>query len=398
LLTGEPTIRRSAKVLGSVALQPPHEAGSHGAIGIEALTREVVPRVERQIQSLVEDAVDDPWLRGAIAYQFGWADRDFAPIAPGQRPRSGKRLRPLLAVLSYNAALDAAAAGDSTRPIETPAQALRVAAAVELIHNFSLIHDDIEDRDVSRRGRPTLWTLCGEPHAVNVGDCVQALAYASVAGLPALGVDQGLVGQLVHALAKATVDMTIGQRRDMSYERLAGVDTEMYWAMISGKTAALMSCATYVGARLALGASSPDVVRRAAGYAEFGRELGLCFQVRDDILGIWGRESDTGKSSGGDIRRRKKSLPIVLALGIATGAAHERLVTLYALPTELDGAQERDVREILHDCQAEALCQQQAELHAARALRALASAEPATSNPFLATLRSLTGSLTARSS
>jgi hypothetical protein len=124
----------------------------------------------------------------------------------------------------------------------------------------------------------------------------------------------------------------------------------------------------------------------------------LCFQVPDDVLGIWGREPDTGKSSGGDIRRRKKSLPIVLALGIATGAAHERLVTLYSLPAELDAPQERDVREILHDCEAEALCQQQAELHAARAVRALAAAEPATSNPFLATLRSLTGSLTARTS
>ncbi|HWH12265.1 MAG TPA: polyprenyl synthetase family protein [Solirubrobacteraceae bacterium] len=371
--------------------QPPGPAGPSG--GFEQFARDVAPRVDREIERVVRREVDDPWMRGAIGYQFGWADAEFVPIAAAQRGRSGKRLRPLLAVLSYNAALER-----PDRDQATPGEALIVAAAVELIHNFSLIHDDIEDRDRSRRGRPTLWTLCGEAQAINAGDCVQALAYACVGRLSSLGVDHGLVGQIVHALAMATVDMTIGQRRDMAYERTSAVDADMYSMMIAGKTAALMSCATHTGALLAIGPGGELAAARAAGYAEFGRELGLCFQVRDDILGIWGSEADTGKSSGGDIRRRKKSLPIVLALGLVTGATRERLATLYALPTELDATQERDIRGILEDCDAQRLCQREAELHAELALRALATAEPAGANPFLATLRSLTGSLTARSS
>jgi geranylgeranyl diphosphate synthase, type I len=393
LLTGGSTASRSATVPGHVVTPRTGSAGT-----LDDFAREIVPRVERRIERAVADEVDDPWMRGAIAYQFGWADTEFAPIAPDRRRPSGKRIRPLLAVLSYNAALDHAGRGGRRAPIDTPGEALAVAAAVELIHNFSLIHDDIEDRDESRRGRPTLWTLCGEAQAINVGDCVQAVAYACVGRLAEHGVDQRLVGRIVHAVAKATVDMTIGQRRDMSYEQTTAVDAAMYAAMIAGKTAALMSCATYTGALLAVGAGSESAGRRAAGYAEFGRELGLCFQVRDDILGIWGDEADTGKATGGDIRRRKKSLPIVLALDTAAGPAHDRLAELYALPTELDAAQEHDVREILDDTHAEERSQRQAELHAERALRALAGAEPRSSNLFLATLRSLTGSLTARSS
>jgi geranylgeranyl diphosphate synthase type I len=395
LLTGESPPRQSPTGVDPIDLEACAKLAT--PLAIDDLARGIVPRIEAEIAAAVDRDVDDAWMRGAIGYQFGWTDADFATLPPDQRRATGKRLRPLLAILCYLSAADARDLGSfgSTAPND----AVTFAAAVELVHNFSLIHDDIEDRDRSRRGRPTLWTVCGEGQAINAGDCVQALAYACLGRLHGRGVDQGLVGQLVYSLAKATADMTIGQRRDMSYEASTQVDTEMYSLMIAGKTAALMSCATYGGALLALGGAGPIVARRAAGYGDFGRELGLCFQVRDDILGIWGVEAETGKSTGNDIRRRKKSLPVVLAMDSATGASRDRLADLYSLETELTADQERDVRDVLGECQAHERTQAQAELHAGRALTALADASAGLDdNPFLATLRFLTGSLTARSS
>jgi geranylgeranyl diphosphate synthase, type I len=395
LLTDESPPRRSPEELDPVALASRAAAGSPC---LDEFVPTTIDRIDNEIELAIARDVGDPWMRAAIAYQFGWVDSEFVQIAPGDRTPSGKRLRPLLSVLSFRAVDGALGGGGMTDGGETPAAVLAVAAAVELVHNFSLIHDDIVDRDRLRRGRPTLWTVCGEAQAINVGDCVQALAYACLGRLEASGVDPLRIGQIVSALATATIDMTIGQRRDMTYEQTGLVDIEMYSTMIAGKTAALMSCATYAGARLAAGGGGHDAVRCTAAYAAFGRELGLCFQIRDDILGIWGHEADTGESTGGDIRRRKKSLPIVLALATATGAAHARLAELYALDGELDAGQEREVREILEACDAQARCQQRAEIHAARALDALASADASATSPFVAALRSLTGSLTARSS
>ena len=355
-----------------------------------------MPRIELEIEAAVLREVDDSWMRGAIGYQLGWTDAGFAAVEPEHRRGTGKRLRPLLAVLSRLAAAGAvgldAADGSDLDDVVT------FAAAVELIHNFSLIHDDIEDRDRARRGRPTLWTVCGEAQAINVGDCVQALAYASLSRLQQRPADPSLAGRLVSALASTTVALTVGQSRDMAYETTAAVDPSMYTEMIAGKTAALMACATYGGALLAVGSGGGGAAQVAAGYGEFGRELGLCFQVRDDILGIWGSEAATGKSSGGDIRRRKKSLPFVLAVSAAAGVARDRLLELYTLPTELDAVEEDEVRRIFEACEVRPLCQRIAELHADRSLAALAAAEPDQSNPFAAALRALAVSLTARSS
>jgi geranylgeranyl diphosphate synthase type I len=365
-------------------------------LSLDDLTKTFVPLIEREIAVAVESDVEDGWMRDAIGYQFGWNDTDFAPLASDQRRSTGKRLRPVLTLLCYLAASDAADTGSLDEPAGR--DAVTFAAAIEMIHNFSLIHDDIEDRDRSRRGRPTLWALCGEPQAINIGDCVQALAFASLSRLRGADGDRSLLSQLVQALARATIDTTIGQRRDMTYESTAEVDAEMYAMMIAGKTAALMSCATYGGARLAADGDPAAVARQAAGYADFGRELGLSFQIRDDILGIWGVEAETGKASGGDIRRRKKSLPVVLALGAATGADRRRVSELYALETELDAGQEHEVRRLLQRCDAEHRTQAQATVHAERALSALADASAGRDgNPFLATLRSLTRSLTSRS-
>jgi geranylgeranyl diphosphate synthase type I len=411
LLTGESMPTRSPATVDPGTVDPGAvdpgtvepgavEAPGHAAAPwpLDELTRRLIPRIELAIETAISREVSDPWMRAAIGYHFGWTDAEFATVPPDHRPASGKRLRPLLAILSYLAGL----AATDLSAVDGPDLdgAVSFASAVELIHNFSLIHDDIQDRDRTRRGRPTLWTVCGEAQAINVGDCVQALAFACVGELGRCGVDQATVGQLVSAVARATIEMTIGQRLDVTFERMSEVDIGLYSAMIAGKTGAVMACATHGGALLAAGKIGPGAAGQAALYAEFGRQLGLCFQVRDDILGIWGNEAETGKSNAGDIRRRKKSLPIVIAMGAATGAARDRLLSLYGLSTELDDDEEREVRGILEGCAAQAISQRQAELHAELAVQALAQAggAGADSNPFVSTLRSLTGSLTARSS
>jgi geranylgeranyl diphosphate synthase type I len=194
--------------------------------------------------------------------------------------------------------------------------------------------------------------------------------------------------------------MIAGQRRDMSYETESDVDSPMYLEMIAGKTAALIACATYGGALLALHRLGEAAHQTLDGYADFGRHLGLSFQIRDDILGTWGAEDETGKPQGRDIRRRKKTLPVVFAFQESSIEDRGRLQRLYAPGDELTDGQEQDVRGILEHCRAEAFSQQQGELHAGRALQALTmvagGAERLQENPFLAILEQLTGFVTAR--
>lgn len=222
---------------------------------------------------------------------------------------------------------------------------------------------------------------------MNVGDCMHALSYSCLSRLRCRGVEL--------SLARATVGLTAGQRRDLAYENDQSVDADAYTAMAAGKTAGLISCAAFGGALLGLGDRGRDARRRTTAYADFGRHLGLSFQVRDHNLGIWGDEAQTGKPSDGDVRRRKETLPILLAQGRAGGEAAARLRELYALPGHLSAHQEREVRAILDDCAAQDLAQQQAELYAELAQRALTRATDgldgsAGANGSLTKLRELT--------
>jgi geranylgeranyl diphosphate synthase type I len=199
------------------------------------------------------------------------------------------------------------------------------------------------------------------------------------------------VDDLIASLAAASMEMTWGQRRDLMFETRDDVTVDMYLQMIAGKTAALITCATYGGALLAHAGAR---VRQALpAYAELGRQLGMGFQIRDDILGVWGRESQTGKPTGGDIRRRKKSLPVLLALQEASPGARARLRFLYAMTTDMTSDQESDVRTILDECGAQALAQRHADLHGRRARSALMQAagcpEGLRDNPFFGALEQL---------
>jgi geranylgeranyl diphosphate synthase type I len=199
-----------------------------------------------------------------------------------------------------------------------------------MIHNFSLIHDDIEDRDEVRRHRPTLWRIWGQPQAINTGDGLFTMARASLIGLLQTGVSAEVVTSLIQLLDRTCLLLCEGQHLDMTFEGQYDVTVAMYLAMIERKTAALMACATEMGSRL--GGADDET---AEWMAVFGRALGLGFQLRDDLLGIWASLDQLGKRAAGDLRRKKMSLPVIIALGRAAADDRAWLVQAYQAPGEM---------------------------------------------------------------
>jgi len=250
---------------------------------IEAELREVLATPHPQLASFY----------GMMRYHLGWIDESFAPTRGG----GGKRLRPVLCLLACQAT-----GGD-------PDQALPAAAAIELVHNFSLVHDDIEDRSHLRRGRPTVWKVWGVSQAINVGDGLFALAHLAMQRLADRGVPAGRVLTALEILDQACLALTEGQHLDLSFEARLDVGVDEYLSMIHGKTAALFGAAAQLGALIA-GSNHESTTR----YRRFGQNLGLAFQIVDDVLGIWGDPQVTGKPAASDIQQRKKTLPIVRAL------------------------------------------------------------------------------------
>ena len=246
-------------------------------------------------------------LYGMMRYHLGWEDQRGNP-APAV---GGKMLRPALCLLVCEAF-----GGEAD-------QAAPAAAAVELLHNFTLIHDDIEDASEERHGRPTVWRLWGVPHAVNAGDGLFSLARYTLYRLREEGVDAETVLSAARLFDAACLRLCEGQYRDLAFQERLDVDVQEYLAMVEGKTGALMGAAAGIGGLLA-GLAPPAVARVQA----FGTKLGLAFQIRDDVLGIWG-EPGTGKPVGQDITDRKKSYPVVYAFAAAQGADRDRLRAIY---------------------------------------------------------------------
>lgn len=246
----------------------------------------------------------DPFS-GMMRYQLGEVNERFEPIGS----TGGKRFRPLLCL-----AVCAATGGEWHH-------ALSIATGIELLHNFSLIHDDIEDRDPTRHHRATVWRIWGEPQAINAGDGMLALANHVVASTPQ---EPGVAIDLVRQFADTTLELTEGQYLDMSFEVRQNVSPDEYMTMIALKTGALIQFSAWSGAFIA-GAS--DTV--TSGMREFGAQLGLAFQIHDDIQGIWGATEKTGKEWAGDLRNRKKTLPVLLALADADGDGREIFTRYY---------------------------------------------------------------------
>lgn len=247
-------------------------------------------------------------LYNMIRYHLGWIDEE------GNRREgsSGKALRPTLCLLACEAV-----GGDYRRALPT-------AAAIELIHNYSLIHDDIQDNDRQRRHRPTVWTIWGKPQAINAGTAMRILTNVALARLGELGINPEKRLIVQRLVDETTLRLIEGQYLDISYEKRLDITVNDYLRMIEGKTASLIACALEAGALL-----GTDDERLINDFRTLGRNLGLSFQIRDDILGIWGDRTITGKPLASDIQRRKKTLPIVLALENARDGQKEILAQYY---------------------------------------------------------------------
>lgn len=292
-----------------------------------------------------------------LRYHLGMLDAGFLP-APSH---PGKRVRPKLCLACCEAA-----GGD-------PALAVPVAAAIELLHNFTLIHDDIQDGSAERRGRRTVWSVWGTAQAINAGDAMFAVAHLALDRLREHGVGDRNILDLSRELHRTTLRIVEGQVLDLGFEQRGDVQPAEYLTMIEGKTAAIMGYAAWSGARLA---GAPDA--QAEEFRAFGLALGLGFQVQDDLLGVWGAPEVTGKSAADDIRRRKQSLPLLL-LNARIDAADGRLLrALYAegelQPDEvavvLDLLQRYNIRPLVeaevarwHDVAGERLRQATAQAH-----------------------------------
>jgi geranylgeranyl diphosphate synthase, type I len=266
---------------------------------------EAIGRLREPVQQALRAAVetlDDERMLLIASYQLGWCDSDGAPIASG----GGKAIRSTLAVVS------AEAAGGAT------ADGLPAAVAVELVHNFSLLHDDVMDRDLERRHRPTGWAVFGEGQAILAGNAMLTRAIETL-------VRDGDNGQrALPCLLGATQRLISGQSDDLYFEGAPRIALDDVLRMEAGKTAALLACAASIGA-VAVGAPA-DVV---AALRDYGHELGMAFQLIDDILGINGDPEITGKSASSDVRAGKRSAPVVAALTAGTDASR-RLADLLA--------------------------------------------------------------------
>jgi geranylgeranyl diphosphate synthase type I len=248
--------------------------------------------LEQELQKQVSrlDAPRTKPFHDMLTYHMGWTGEGAGPEA------TGKRIRPLMLLLC------AASCGPDWQ------SALPAAAAVELVHNFSLVHDDIQDNSDKRRGRPTTWVKWGVPMAINAGDALFVMSNQAIIDVKE-NYPAEMVVRAAEILHNTCLDLTRGQFLDMSYEKRMDLTVEDYWPMILGKTAALLSACCHIGSLL----GGADDAKQDA-YRSFGHYLGLAFQVQDDILGVWGDEAVTGKSAANDLIEGKKSFPVLAGL------------------------------------------------------------------------------------
>ena len=255
---------------------------------LKPLLAQIELELQKQVSRL--DAPRTNLFHEMLTYHMGWTGEGAGPDA------TGKRIRPLIVLLTT------AASGGNWK------LALPAAAAIELVHNFSLVHDDIQDNSPTRRGRNTAWVKWGAPMAINVGDALFVISNQAIIDLKE-NYPAEMVLRAAEILNNTCLELTRGQYLDISYEERTDLTVEDYWPMIAGKTAALLSACCHIGSLLGRADDS-----RQEAYRSFGHYLGLAFQVQDDILGIWGEETVTGKSAASDLVERKNSLPVLAGL------------------------------------------------------------------------------------
>ena len=269
---------------------------------------------EEQLTAQRLNVMDLP-LYGMVRYHLGWADARFHPATFD----GGKRIRPFICIHACTAV-----GGD-------PDAGLDIAAAIEILHNFTLVHDDIQDRSETRRHRPTVWSIWGESQAINVGDAMFALGQITALRVLDHAFSVERAAHVLRGYNETALRIVEGQVLDLGFEDRWNISAGEYMEMIRGKSAAIVAYAAWAGALL--GGAEFAIADR---FRLFGETLGLGFQIRDDVLGIWGETSVTGKRKGDDIRRRKKSLPIIKLASAAAPAEADRLREIYGRPEILE--------------------------------------------------------------
>jgi geranylgeranyl diphosphate synthase type I len=312
----------------------------------DPIVRDYLEAIESDLQGYILPLSPNPYgqMGDMIAYHLGWSEG-----ASGR----GKRIRPLLTVLSC-AGFD-----------EQWQRSIPAATAVELIHNFSLIHDDIQDNSETRRGRETVWKRWGIAQAMNTGDAIYSAAQLTVHRLVEHGVPESHALEVLKLLAEASLQLTRGQHLDLLFESQSEVSMDAYLEMVEGKTCSLLAAATQIGAYI--GNATPD---RVESMRRFGFHLGLAFQILDDFLGIWGVPEVTGKPSGDDLKVRKKTLPIIFGL-----TQSSKFRELWA-STEINAEVVSGMSTLLEEVGAQNYVQEIAERHSKLAIEALNTADP----------------------
>ncbi|MFD9738784.1 family 2 encapsulin nanocompartment cargo protein polyprenyl transferase [Umezawaea sp. NPDC059074] len=318
------------------AIRSAHEVLSWSRLGVEPALRGAVDRLPES-------------MRIIAGYHFGWRDEHGQTTGAN----SGKAIRPALSLLTAEAVGGVAAA------------AMSAAVAVELVHNFSLLHDDVMDHDTTRRHRPTAWSVFGINSAILAGDSMLMLALDVLADSGHPAAQQGT--RMISGAVQALLD---GQAADLAFEERGDVDLLECVRMAEGKTGALLGCACEIGALF--GGGNPDQVAHLRG---FGEALGLAFQFADDLLGIWGDPEVTGKPVFSDLRNRKKSLPVVAALNSGTEAGRE-LDGLYHSDHPLSADDLSRAADLVDLAGGRAWSQARADDLLAQARRHLAAADP----------------------
>ncbi len=311
------------------------------------------PAIENELRSQL--AGQTMPLYDMMRYHLGWIDAGGNEAAAP----SGKALRPTLCLLSCEAA-----GGNYAR-------ALPAAAAVELIHNFSLIHDDIQDNDEERRHRPTVWKVWGMPQAINAGTAMKILAGRALYRPNGKEIPDALRLRLLAILEETTLKLIEGQFLDIHFEDRMDISAEDYLAMVEGKTGALLACSMELGSLLGYG--TDELVEM---MKQIGKNLGLAFQIRDDYLGIWGDPDITGKPAGSDIVKKKKSIPVVIAMEKGNQSSREKIAQIYNRD-EITGEDAGAVLSIMEDLGVREEVQEMVERYSRHAMESADALETA---------------------
>ncbi len=329
--------------------------------------------IDQEIRDVLAQA--DPALQpfyGMMLYHLG---------LDATRPGGGKRMRPLICVLVYEALAGAAQ------------NVLPAAAALELLHNFTLIHDDIEDQDPTRHHRPTVWSVWGVPQAINTGDGMYATSRLAVQRLREGGFPADRILDFACLIDQACVRVCEGQFLDISFESRTDVTVERYRSMAAKKTGALIAACAEGAAVLAT--DDPHV---RASLARFGDGFGQAFQAYDDLLGIWATTERTGKVEMNDLVKRKKTLPVVMAFEKASPRMRAELDTLFEPPAPLSAVAVGRIREIIDELGTREQLEREITTHRMQALHELRSiAALAAANEPLMLLEQLVASATGSS-